>query len=334
MSLDLVVMPRSVAPDAAAAHAAYESDRPGDAEDASLLAFLADLESTFEESPWSAPPTVGRRSVALAPAADWWDDVVPQIVELASRHDLVVLDPQSGELCRPGTPASPSLDRRQRPRTKREFERFARRYLLPSLPGFVVRGNLMYRVPVEELLRSFVFERAAYGFTVKAAVQPLYAPRHFISLLSHEKLVWIHEDDWEMRIAGTTRPIRPEDDAAEVLTAIRERGLPFLDRFRSPSDYAREGIDRRDWPHERMFAVDLEAVGYSHLLAGNVGEARAALDEMLRRAEPGSPEHMVAAEARAARVLAALDRNVAEARAILAEYRRETLTALKLDEAG
>ena len=61
----------------------------------------------------------------------------------------------------------------------RQIERLARKHLLPVLPEFAVRGSLVYRRPVGDLLYALSFETSSFASSricVEAFVQPLFVP--------------------------------------------------------------------------------------------------------------------------------------------------------------
>src|SRR3954454_2733209 len=61
----------------------------------------------------------------------------------------------------------------------RQIERLARKHLLPVLPKFAVRGSLVYRQPVGDLLYALSFETSSFTSSrifVEAFVQPLFVP--------------------------------------------------------------------------------------------------------------------------------------------------------------
>ncbi|HSA53497.1 MAG TPA: hypothetical protein VLH10_25725 [Yinghuangia sp.] len=65
--------------------------------------FLADLTALHSEppadaGPWTAPPDVSDRHVIMPISWGRANDVARQVLELASRHDLVCFDPQVGVL--------------------------------------------------------------------------------------------------------------------------------------------------------------------------------------------------------------------------------------------
>lgn len=91
-----------------------------------------------------------------------------------------------------------------------EIKRLVTAYLLPSLPGYRVRGSLLYAEPVEALLRGFLFETSGSdrtAFYVWAFVQPLDAPAPDIPLTFGERLgggskVWRLTDEPEGQAMG------------------------------------------------------------------------------------------------------------------------------------
>src|SRR5438552_1936158 len=113
------------------------------------------------------------------------------------------------------------------------FQRLIRQYLLPHLPGFRAKKSLVFAEPLEYLLRGFALESSGFGpsvFYLWVFVQPLYVPSthiyfHFGRRLGHGWDLDANADN-ESEVMG------------QVLTRIKDEGLPFINRFESPADFA------------------------------------------------------------------------------------------------
>lgn len=213
--------------------------------------------------------------------------------------------------------------------TSREIKRLVTAYLLPSLPGYRVRGSLLYAEPVEDLLRGFLFETSAFDRTalhVTAFVQPLYVPAQYLVLTFGE------------RLGGGAKRWRPvgeqeEEVMRDLLLEIKKTGLPFLNRIKTPADLARQAsMEARRAPDN---PVILEVEAYSLVLVGRDHDARALLERIEQLARDLLQANPLAGwlevvGARAKLLRETLARDHAEAVAFLDQWRVETLTALGL----
>lgn len=210
--------------------------------------------------------------------------------------------------------------------TRGMFERLARRHLLPSLPGFAIARGLIYKGPIEWLLRAFVFVPSAFSkedFYVHVAVQPLYLPWESVILDQGRRLGhWVVDPSQEGEVF------------ADVRDRITQQGVPFLEKIATPLDYAEN--PPRHHLDGRVVAEDLEPLAYSYILASKYEAGRDLLEEWFARVAAYGPEsswteYDTQRAARKRRVLEALDRDPTEAVAPLCEWRAYTLAHLGLD---
>jgi hypothetical protein len=105
MSLDLVVLTRGSAPDYEQALRVAAGTAEGEPDAERTAAFAEELERWVGEGDWpfTGDPIVAPTHVDLVVAHEAWVRVVPTIVEIAHRHDLVVVDPQRERLFPPGS---------------------------------------------------------------------------------------------------------------------------------------------------------------------------------------------------------------------------------------
>lgn len=316
MSLELIVLRPESAPTIEAASDAYGEADPTVAASGVLRDFLDALPTVLSEDewPWTSPPMESVCCVFLTIAWEHWERLAPEFVDLTHRFGLVALDPQARDLHPPGVPYP------RAPRRGAGHGAFKRRLIAAvteSLPGFASRRALAFRVPIADLLLMLAFEFSSERqFSVVAAVQALYVPRHYVDLTQSTDLGF-----WPER--------RHDEDAvmAEVQERIRDIGLPFLDTFAGPADYA-ERPPRVDRSGE-ILSADLEDVAYSLILGGRHDDARALVDRVAPSLEELDDRPRLE---RTQDVLAALDRDPRQAVALLAEWRQHTLRALRLSE--
>jgi hypothetical protein len=232
----------------------------------------------------------------------------------------------------------------------REFARLARRHLMPHLPGFALKDGRVYRVPVGRLWRGFTLNPSVFdreGFTFYCTVEPLYEPGAAGSVLPGlgrrlPVLAGRGEAWWEWQ--------RGDSEAEEVMMAdiralMLHTGVPFLDRFATVEDIARQ-LARE--PDHRTDPYVAEVLAYSLILIGDYRRARKQLrlfrkitleDEERARwwrelnagtSDEGEEDWVVAVGKRGVQVQEALDRSPAEAVALLNRWNEEQLEQLRL----
>lgn len=204
----------------------------------------------------------------------------------------------------------------------KQVERFAKEYLLPSLPNFCVRRSLLYEVPVGNILRAFLFESS--GFSAEAFhpwvfVQLLYIPSEDLTLTPGDRFPgnWKHE------------PGREPQLAERLLDQMRKIGLPFLRTHNTL-----EGIVRhtKSDPAAKANPHIRQQLAYSLLLLGRndeaLGELTKALGMLCRSSDSPPWEHALFAEVNGLREK--LMRNPREAVETLHAWTEQTRSKLKL----
>jgi hypothetical protein len=136
------------------------------------------------------------------------------------------------------------------------------KYLLPELPGFMLKGRLLYRLGNEWIVQGIFFESSAFDkqrLAVHAFVQPLYVPADSLVLTLGRRLPSSNGQWWDMAIGGQIR-------GDEILQSIRQQGLDLLEMGRSPDQLLRNlGKFLTDLNSEYA----LEVSGLSRLLIGD-----------------------------------------------------------------
>jgi hypothetical protein len=202
----------------------------------------------------------------------------------------------------------------------RDVERLARKHLLPVLPGYVARGSLVYRRPVDWFLRGLSVDTSAFTSSrifVSAFVHPLYLGIDYITL------TWgfrIGDDFWDV------------DDPDRTFTAIadaaRRDALPFLESVTDLDAFAEliplwlGEVPRRIAQEHSLEGDDvvLETLGYTEILRGNDVEGRRLLAAVV--ADRDAHEQIVE---NARRVLA-------DGRPVLEAWRADAIRTLRLEE--
>lgn len=149
--------------------------------------------------------------------------------------------------------------------------------LCRDLPGFEIKGRLLFQSSYAEILKGFCVDDSSHSpahFYVWAFVQPLYVPA-----------VTIHFNFGQRLGEGAGR--RWEWEEVDLVSALSVEMLnaktSFLDHVGTPKALA-EYINR--------FCDDtnpnnLEALAYSFLLAGDQTSADAAFERLSDRIDPG-----------------------------------------------
>jgi hypothetical protein len=211
----------------------------------------------------------------------------------------------------------------------KEVERLCKRHILPELPGFAVKGNLLYRYPLGDLLCAFYFQPSAFdrhGFFLNVFVQPLYMPSVDIMLNFGKRLGF----NWEFT-EGSEREV-----AIKLLTCIRKEGLPWFKPLETPRDFAKNLLSVKDIMNNPENIHVQQAIAYSLVLIGDFSEAHKALDHFFATFKPAADappwQHDFAQEMASFRAI--LLHDPAEAQRALQRWREEKVRALKLERRG
>ncbi len=115
---------------------------------------------------------------------------------------------------------------------KKEFEAIGKR-LLPDLPNFAVKGDLLLIRPLGCALRGVCFNRSIdpRSFYVEIFIQPIFVPSEHIGF----------NIGWRLR-GGSGGSDSWDADVPNLIMALsaglRREALPFLSRIQSPRDIA------------------------------------------------------------------------------------------------
>jgi hypothetical protein len=152
---------------------------------------------------------------------------------------------------------------------KKEFEAIGKR-LLPYLPGFGVKGDILFIQPLGHTLRAIAFNGSIdpRSFYVQVFIQPLFVPMEVIGF----NIGWRARDHCDSWNADDPNLI------ARLGTALERDALPFLSGVRSYQDVARaaERWKDADDPYVQ------QAIAYALARSGDVQRATAALDLLVK----------------------------------------------------
>lgn len=207
----------------------------------------------------------------------------------------------------------------------KEIERLLTRHVVGELPGFEVKGRLLFRAPIGDLLHFFSFDATSdkNAFSIHVAVLPLYVPAdHLHFSFGRQVGGW-----WDVSEAET-----PEAVMKRVVAYLQHEGVPFLELVPDAADFADGWILLTDALPENPYVR--EPAAYSLLLGGRFEEAAEAVRDMYETEaadpDPHWPEVTAARAQRLERILRELDDDPQEAVDLLRMWRLESLANLKL----
>ncbi len=235
-----------------------------------------------------------------------------------------------------------------------QLMRLVKEQVLPHLRGFRTHRSFVYSSPVGMVLRGFAFTPSytdPAAFTVEVFAQPLYVPSDCVyytfgarlSELKYHKDIWwrlreFNPSEAKQDVVGMLRYIREDFDFADVehafaniLQLIHEVGLPFIERLSTPEDFVVRGAKISGVPNDPYVR---EAIAYSRVLTGDckkVAHDMRKLYSELIRDMPNYPWMGEIAE-RVSRMMSLLEQSSEAAVQQLYEWRKFTLTQLRLEK--
>ena len=150
---------------------------------------------------------------------------------------------------------------------KKEFETIGKQ-LLPILPGFVVKGDLLFMRPIGHILRAICFDRSIdpRSFYVEVFVQPFFVPMEYVVF------------NFGYRLGGNCHSWNADNPnlIAELRAGLKRDALPFLSQITSVSDFVKMAKSHPSGnPHTP------EAIAFALARAGRNKEAIEVLDQLL-----------------------------------------------------
>jgi len=155
-----------------------------------------------------------------------------------------------------------------------EFEKMSKEYLLPSLPGFTVKGDMLFENPLGMILHGICYERSGFDkniFRVEVIAQPLYIPSDFISYGIGQDLNYIKTRK-QLQKWWTV-----EDGISTIMKEIREMflgvGITWLNKYATPYDIATK-VNKEFTPDDPHI---MRRIAYSWILCGEKRKAKETL---------------------------------------------------------
>lgn len=150
-----------------------------------------------------------------------------------------------------------------------EIATFGKR-LLADLPGFTVKGRMLFMLPIGHTLRGIFFDRSVNprGFYVQVFIQPLFVPAEHVSF----NVGW--------RLGGSSHIWNADAPGliSELDAALKREAVPFLSGVQSPQDVARAAasLQKSGDPYVQ------QAIAYAFARGGDVQQAATALTQLVR----------------------------------------------------
>lgn len=157
---------------------------------------------------------------------------------------------------------------------KKRIEQLIKKYLFPYLNDFEVKGNLMFKKPIKEILNGFYFESSGFNsdtFYIYSFIQPLYVPS--------ETLLFTFGDRIGKKY-GSSFTIEEENEneiMANVLNSINREGMKIIKKLDTPPKVAKNLSKFTDSPDDPCV---LEAIAYSLILENCYNDAAEIFDRI------------------------------------------------------
>jgi hypothetical protein len=159
------------------------------------------------------------------------------------------------------------------------LRRLYQKYISARLPGFSIKGHLIYADHFDLILRGYCFEDSAFeanAFNIYVFVQPLYSPFNYLWFNFGQRLNQFAKggvDHW-----WTISPENEQQIMGVVTDLMCGPALKFLNRVTNPGDLVTE-FQRRIKETPNDFNV-IEAIAYSRILSGDYRNAYNSLEEL------------------------------------------------------
>jgi hypothetical protein len=141
--------------------------------------------------------------------------------------------------------------------------------LLADLPGFAVRGQMLFMRPVGHTLRGIFLDRSVNprGFYVQVFIQPLFVPAKHVAF----NVGW--------RLGGSSHIWNAEAPGliSELDAALKRDAMPFLSSVQLPQDVARAAasLQKSGDPYVQ------QTIAYALARGGEVQQAVTALTQLV-----------------------------------------------------
>ncbi len=187
--------------------------------------------------------------------------------------------------------------------------------VIPSSFGFISKGSMSFATPLNHILKGFYFEGSSFSsdvFFLWVFFLPLYVPCSHVSFNLGKRL----GSQWDAKADNLRENLR------EV---IKKDGLSMLEKVNSPDTLAKFApkVGHSDDPYL------CESVYYSYVIDGDIKSAAKAYKKLCSTLSP-SIEWQKDMLGRANTLQSAMNQDLGEAKRILIEWEKESVSALKL----
>ena len=148
---------------------------------------------------------------------------------------------------------------------KKDAEKIGKQ-LLPNMPGFQAKGNLVFSRPISHVLQALYFEGSSYSkedFYLNIFIFPLFSPEEHLSFNYGERLQHSMGQGWNTDMPNLISQLEEavnSEQAALYLTPINS-----ISEFIQRLDVINSGSDKSLYYYEAM--------GFAHVLNGETDEA-------------------------------------------------------------
>ena len=202
---------------------------------------------------------------------------------------------------------------------KKEAQKIGEK-LLPYLPGFRAKGDLVYSMPIPHVLQALCFENSSTGkeaFYLNAFIMPLFSPSEHVYFNYGQRLRDIDSSGW--------RSDHPDLIPRLERAVHSKQASIYLEPIKSVAEFI-----------ERLFSIDKhkslyfhEAIGFAYALEGDVKKALVNLKIVEAQADEYYPWQLTLKE-RSKFFQELLKKDIEKARKQLEEWEKFTLEHLKI----
>jgi hypothetical protein len=207
----------------------------------------------------------------------------------------------------------------------REFEIIGKN-LLPHLPGFVVRGPMVFMHPIGDMLKGLYFDSSSHnrkGFYVEVFVLPLFVPTDMVYFNYGKRLSG----------AGAQWNARDPNLMNELVKSIQKDAIPFFDNvstIQGVVEYVRPMAVPNAIGNVNLHSH--EALAYTLIKANNIKDAFTVLNQIQETSSKSPAEWELEIKVRARLLQEKLLQSPEAAFEQLETWKAETIRKLGLEK--
>jgi hypothetical protein len=202
---------------------------------------------------------------------------------------------------------------------KRQLEAMLMK-LLPTLPGFAVKGDLLLIKPLGHTLQAVCLEGSsdAQSFYVWVFILPLFVPRKYISFELGRRI--------RSKVGGECWNAKSPSVISDLSAVLASEALPFLLSIKSPLDVTRIALS-----FSKTDPYVQQSLAYAFVYSGEFDRAAMELKRLIERLNVQVPWQCEMAQ-RSVNLLDTLDMGLANAQLRLKSWEAESVLNLGLGE--